>query len=708
MKKFYVILAILIIAATLLSACTVSTVHSTSAADSTAAAEHDKEEVSVVTVSDPTDETRIATGDFTISDEDGSSLEPTGNAYRITSAGTYTLKGNLEDGTVVIEAGENDEVKLVLDNATVSCSYSAPINALSASKVDVEAAEGSYNTVKDLRTGNAEEAETSEENYDGAIYAACDLKLSGSGTLVVESSYDNGVKSKDDLTVKSITLKVTAVGNALKGNDSVEIKSGNVILVSTSADAIKTSNTDVSSKGNQKGSIVISGGHVDVYAACDGISAAYNAEISGDDTVLNVFTSDYSESSGSVASSTELYLIVPSSLYSTANDYYAYFYSGDSEGTWVKCEFETMVSSGRNASYYGLLVKAPSGATGVKFAVMNSGATPGESSASAITDGETINSSMNGYLIESVSGNEISGDWVQLTRGNGSGNSNKTAYSSKGIKAENSVVISGGTISVYCKDDAIHANADATLENGEKALGSVEISGGDITITAADDGIHADGKLTISGGYVNIVKSHEGLEGNVVTVAGGTVYVYADDDGVNAVKGSSSVLVNVTGGYLDVTTPSGDTDGIDSNGNITVSGGTIVVRCGSAMGGMAGSIDADGSISVTGGTVIALGGICETPENGSVCTYISSGTSFAAGDYVLSDSNGNEIVAFTLPASYSSCWISSDRFELGGGYKLTNSGTEVLSWTQSSATVGSSGNSNPGGGRPGGGGPGGR
>ncbi|MBO4453067.1 MAG: hypothetical protein J5793_03950, partial [Clostridia bacterium] len=77
-------------------------------------------------------------------------------------------------------------------------------------------------------------------------------------------------------------------------------------------------------------------------------------------------------------------------------------------------------------------------------------------------------------------------------------------------------------------------------------------------------------------------------------------------------------------------------------------------------------------------------------------------------DYVLSDSNGNEIVAFTLPASYSSCWISSDRFELGGGYKLTNSGTEVLSWTQSSATVGSSGNSNPGGGRPGGGGPGGR
>ena len=92
-----------------------------------------------------------------------------------------------------------------------------------------------------------------------AIWAACDLKLTGKGTLIVSTDYDNGIKSKDDLSVKNVTLKVTAKGNALKGNDSIEVKSGSLYLVSTVSDGVKTVNSDVSSKGNQRGTITFSG-----------------------------------------------------------------------------------------------------------------------------------------------------------------------------------------------------------------------------------------------------------------------------------------------------------------------------------------------------------------------------------------------------------------------------------------------------------------
>ena len=126
---------------------------------------------------------------------------------------------------------------------------------------------------------------------------------------------------------------------------------------------------------------------------------------------------------------------------------------------------------------------------------------------------------MNGYLITSVSGGQINGDWVQITSGE---NAAKTTYSSKGIKAANEIMIDGGTIVIRTADDGIHANAGATLDNGADGVGNIIVNGGVITVTAADDGIHADGALTINGGTVNIVESHEGLEANVITLNGGT------------------------------------------------------------------------------------------------------------------------------------------------------------------------------------------
>ena len=110
------------------------------------------------------------------------------------------------------------------------------------------------------------------------------------------------------------------------------------------------------------------------------------------------------------------------------------------------------------------------------------------------------------------------------------------------------------------------------------------------------------------------------------------------------------------------------------------------------MGGMAGSVDADGTVTVTGGTIVALGGICQTPQSGSVNTYVSNGTSFSAGAYRIADASGNTIFSFDLNGSYSSCWIASDAFALNGSYTVEKDGSTFLSWTQSSQTEGDAGN----------------
>lgn len=685
MKKLSLIFIILLTAALIFASCSLGGNASVEEPDLMAETASDNE---ATLNEDNFSSSYEATGDFTITPGKGAGeVTVSGSTYTITSAGEYTLSGKLE-GNIVVDAGEEDEVVLILSNATIISSESAPIAFLSADSGTVKSDKDTYNAVYDEREGDPETTAEDDDDYDGAIYAECDLKLSGHGSLIVESSYDNGVKTKDDLKVKNVTLKVTAPGNALKGNDTVTISSGSLILTSTASDGIKTKNSDVSAKGNQRGTVTIEGGTVDIYAACDGISAAYDAVIfEGDENcVVNIYTASYSE--GAEASS-ELYIIVGEDIYDEASDYYAYFYNDDDTGgKWVKAEYETMVYNGMYAAYYGLLVRAPSGYENFLVNTVPSGTSPDGENYTSSSGGETLNASMNGYLIESVSGGAISGDWVTLSSGDGS--SNKTTFSSKGIKAANAISIKGGTVTINSMDDGVHANGGDELENGSTGAGNITVSGGSVTIRSADDGFHADGELTISNGYVNVAESHEGLEANVVTIAGGEVFVCGDDDGINACRGASAPLVNITGGYLDVTTPSGDTDAVDSNGNFTMSGGFALIKGGASSGGMAGSVDVDGTVSVTGGTIIALGGICEVPESGSVNYYTSNGTNFSAGEYVLKSSDGARIATFSLSSDYSSCWIASDALALDGTYVLTKDGSTLFEWAQSSSAAGDS------------------
>ncbi|MBO4392128.1 MAG: carbohydrate-binding domain-containing protein, partial [Clostridia bacterium] len=257
------------------------------------------------TVSEAVTDTAItakeSTGEFTVTTEDGTYSGEDG-VYTISSAGTYMLKGSLE-GQIIVDAGDDDEVVIELSGVTITCDTDSPIKILNADKVEISAKKDTENVINDKRTPGSGD----DTQGKGAIYAKCDLKLKGKGTLVISAGYNNGIHTTKDLEIKNLTLKVTAYNNALKGDDSVTVTSGTVVAISTNGDGVKTENTDVSKKGVTRGDIVISGGTFTVYAAGDGFQAAHNFVLTSEDgeiPTVTVYTGSYSGYTASDADTT--------------------------------------------------------------------------------------------------------------------------------------------------------------------------------------------------------------------------------------------------------------------------------------------------------------------------------------------------------------------------------------------------------------------
>lgn len=201
---------------------------------------------------------------------------------------------------------------------------------------------------------------------------------------------------------------------------------------------------------------------------------------------------------------------------------------------------------------------------------------------------------------------------------NGSGKLTVNAPAGHGIVGKDEVTIAGGVYQITAAESSIRANdliavADGTFtlnagkdglhaENEEDVtLGNIYIKDGSFTINAADDAVHANTFLQIDGGSFEITGA-EGLEATYIKINGGDISVSASDDGVNAANKSTAYTptVEINDGTLNITMSGGDTDGVDSNGNLIITGGTVNITGQS-------SFDCDGAIQFTGGTVIVNG-----------------------------------------------------------------------------------------------------
>lgn len=215
---------------------------------------------------------------------------------------------------------------------------------------------------------------------------------------------------------------------------------------------------------------------------------------------------------------------------------------------------------------------------------------------------------------------------------NGSGNLEVVAGSGNGITSKDDMKITSGKIVINASEDGLEANdsiriydGDISIESGKDALkienddgtslGYIYIANGKLNLTADYDAIRATGIVQIDGGTINIESCSEGIEGTYVQINGGDISIYATDDGINAAKKSDyDVVIEIYDGNIDITMASGDTDAIDSNGDILVYGGTI-------------NIEATSAFDINGGTAVAelIGG--DITVNGETITVLSSGNS---------------------------------------------------------------------------------
>lgn len=296
---------------------------------------------------------------------------------------------------------------------------------------------------------------------------------------------------------------------------------------------------------------------------------------------------------------------------------------------------------------------------------------------------------------------------------------------SKGLNSGNdddakagSIYIAGGTFTIKSEDDSIHAD------------GSCIIAGGTYTIAAGDDGIHANYDTVITDGSITITDSYEGIEGRRITVSGGTINLTASDDGINAATGGSSdeqrmpggqqpqemrmpggqkpsgmdmdnkgqapasrsasdddVYIKITGGTITVNAGG---DGIDSNGNLYITGGTVYVAGPTSNGN--GALDYEGEASITGGTLIAAGSSGMAQGMGSNSTQCSMlvnlSETIAAGSVIsLKDSSGNVLISWTSPKQFSSVVISTAELAQGSTYALVTGDTQTEVTLSSVATT---------------------
>lgn len=256
--------------------------------------------------------------------------------------------------------------------------------------------------------------------------------------------------------------------------------------------------------------------------------------------------------------------------------------------------------------------------------------------------------------------------------------------STKGLKANKEIAIGGGMFEIDTLDDAVHSDTNITIMDGK------------FSILTGDDGIHAENELFIANGTIDIKKSYEGIEGKTVTINDGDISVITADDGINVSDGSNesaapgegmgmesagNALLTINGGNVYV---EADGDGLDANGSIVVTGGTIIVSGPTNDGN--GALDYDGSFEISGGTLIALGSsgmaqaTSDTSEQNSIMmTYPETQK---AGTLVhLEDSDGNAIVTVKPNKDYQTVLISSSKITKDSTYVLYSGGssTEVKS-----------------------------
>ena len=408
-------------------------------------------------------------------------------------------------------------------------------------------------------------AVTADGAYSGYEIEGTDVSITAAGTYVFSGDCDDG-----SITVKKGVTGVTLVlnGLTLTNADSAAItlnKTAEAALIAaagsenTVVDTAGANDENAAVKVKSGASLSLSG--TGTLTACgntkNGIKGASDAVITVDELTLNIEAAD--------------------------------------DG--LSCDDELTIKGGRvNITAGGDAVKASPDTDDAE--------NPDTTSLGNVTvSGGTMTLTAANDGVQADGDLTISGGTFAVTANGGHTTAlTDDSASCKGLKAGKTLTVSGGTVNVDSADDALHAN-------------DVTVSGGTLTLASGDDAVHADNDLVVgvkgssstSNPKIDITASYEGLEGTTVSVYSGDIDVAASDDGVNAAnidlgERSDKYAINIAGGDLYIDAGS---DGLDSNNDISITGGRVEVYGADAM--MDAAIDYDGTFTLSGGTLFGAG-----------------------------------------------------------------------------------------------------
>jgi len=629
----------------------------------------------------------------------------------ISSAGKYVLSGILNDGSILVNTTNTSKVWILLDGVELNCSDGPCLDVEQADKVFLSLADGSENS---MTTAGISEANRTE-GKDGTLFARDDLTVNGTGSLTVSAPVTHGIVGNDELVIAGGRITVQAALDALHANDGLRIAeaelnldAGDDAVALTGPDGTLyvqsgTLNATAGDKAvNSEGSILLEGGALTLTAANDGIHAAGSIGIEGGMLTVEAAEDGISADGAiSVGNGTDL----------SVN-------AGD-DG--ISSDSELGIAGGKTR-----LETGDNGITadgGIRI-------TGGDLGIQAASDGITSAGRVeitNGTLTVEAGDDGIHSD----TQAAVSGGTLLIPSCYEGIEAL-TIDVSGGEISIYPKDDGLNANGESGFGNfggfgggmpggmpgggppnrdgetggmnrpdfggempegmpfdgmpdfaeGERpeppegtAFGSGEMPATDGQDTAADEGERP--------------KPPEGSNAAADNAAGGT--------GSASDSAEEETWIHISGGSITVVNDSArDADGLDSNGDIIISGGTVrvsMVNSGSNSALDFGS-ESGGVMEISGGNVVACGsymmaeGFDSSSTQCAILYNISRG--IGAGSTVsLEDSEGNVILSYEVPCSFSSVIMSCPEMKLGESYTVVIGDTaEKITLNEVSASYG--------------------
>lgn len=405
---------------------------------------------------------------------------------------TYVLSGTTTDGEFDLTGLYKCTVQL--DGVTLMNPDGAAINISNKKRIQLSVKRDTENTLTDGSSGSQK----------ACLYSKGQLQLQGGGTLTVYGRTAHAIKSADYITVKNLTLNIpSAVSDGLNCSGYFQMTSGTVNISGTGDDGIQCDLDGTESTGEttnhvdeDSGNVYLEGGTLAVSvtaAATKGVKAAGDIVVTGSDISVTTsgagaYDSTDRDAKGSACLSADGNMTISGGTLTLKNT--------GSGGKCIKADGLLTVNDG--------IVTATN--TGSQYRYSSSYT----ASAKAIKAGTRTQTGSGRNATYSYSGGiAITGGIVTAS-----------ASSHEAIESKSTIVVTGGTVYAYSKDDAINSASDFTISGGY-VMGN----------SSGNDGLDANGNFYIKGGTVLAVASRSpevGIDANteggyMLYVTGGTI-----------------------------------------------------------------------------------------------------------------------------------------------------------------------------------------